>query len=234
MRFSGRVGLFAWAPAVFGATILALALPYAMTATLALPGNAARALLQDGGAVGEQAILRLEDSRRNMLAFLPTSAVYADLGYAEALRATRRDPDDPERAALLDAAMADLERGIALSPVDSYAWARLTYARMLAEGPGPRAAAAFRMSMLTGTFERGLYLIRAEYGLVLYPWLDADMRDLLLIQLRLAWRYYNADDVMRRALRVPYGPALLRQALGSSDPQAIGWFSTVWQRNFKR
>ncbi len=115
-----------------------------------------------------------------------------------------------ERTKMREAAEMAAISALAVAPGQPNVWSRLANSR---ERRGNRegAAAALRMSMLSGSFSPALMAPRIELGLRLLPALDAETRALLKRQIRLTW-VIKPDFVAELSNR-PVTGSLVREAL---------------------
>lgn len=90
-----------------------------------------------------------------------------------------------------------LKEGIALGPASPYAWARLAYAEATIGGWTPFAVDCLRMSLLTAPRETGLLWTRLRLGMLAWPHLSLDDKDLIARQIEIAW---NDDAAALAAL----------------------------------
>lgn len=211
----GRRRLVAAAALVAGLSLAALALPRAVAGFLMLPGEADVVRIHDLDPIGEAALARMAATRENALGWVSDGRLWTELALARLMSVERRsivrsDADlGPVRRALM--------RGLAVSPVNPYAWSRLAYVEYATAGAGAAVAATLPAAILTGPSERRLYLLRAELGMRLYPRLAPEDRPLVLRQIDLAWR---RDPF--RTLGAAHGAGrvdLLRRALDGAPGQ---------------
>ena len=167
-----------------GSALLLFALGALALAVLAAPRFAAQALLlpihdelgalQEGTPLAEDRLVRARDALAMARRFDPGDGrLSSDLALIELLEADKAGRGTPERQVKLEGAIADLERGLAESPANSFAWARLAGARLALEGrPGAKMLAALRMSYATGLYVDKIMPFRA--GLALSHWESLD------------------------------------------------------------
>lgn len=143
------------------------------------------------------------------------------------LRQAETVPTGDERDHLQAAAEASAVAGLAQSPGQPSAWARLARLR-LARGDHSGAAAAFRLSLLSGAVVPTVMTWRLELGLQLRPHLDPDTLALIERQIRLTW-ILQPDYVARLATR-PGEAMLVRQALDALSQQEVQHYLRLHSR----
>lgn len=185
-------------PLLMGLGLLGLGLPGLVAAVAELPGRPVLEALEAGHTPDPAALHRLADS---------------------AARAHRPKAEAAARLALDDmaGAAAALERGLAASPADPYAWTQLAYTRhRLGDAAG--AAQAVAAALAAGPWEREIAFERLAVAAPLFPHLDAPTRAAMLDQLAWTWRL----DRPRLVATVPpdaFWP-LYRRAL-AGQPEAL-------------
>jgi hypothetical protein len=187
---SGRAPVIGFAFA--GAFVLgALAGPRFAAQAVLLPYDEILEALQIGAPLSPLALSETANALR--LAHRLDSAdgrIATDLALVELDEA---DGPTPKRAALLDAAIGDLEAGLSHAPANSFAWARLAGARLAREGAGsPKMLAALRMSYVTGLYADKIMPFRAALSLGQWDGLDAQLRDLAKRELVYLWERRGA------------------------------------------
>jgi len=168
-----------------GAARFLMALGALALAMLAAPRFAAQAVLlpidreQDALQAGTPIVPERLEKMRNALALARRldphdGRLSSDLALVELLEAERAN--EPARRAKLESAVADLERGLAESPANSFAWARLAGAYLALDGkPGAKMLAALRMSYVTGLYADKIMPFRASLTLPHWESLDAGL-----------------------------------------------------------
>jgi hypothetical protein len=102
----------------------------------------------------------------------------AEAGRLELDRALDGTLPEDARQAHLRQAVEGLRAGLALSPLDPYAWADLALSLWLAGAPTAEAAQALERSLATGPAERNLLPLRVRLIGALGPHLSAEGRRL--------------------------------------------------------
>jgi hypothetical protein len=125
-------------------------------------------------------------SRQSLLAHAPSGRAKTDLGLAYLLRAGSTNERDAQRL-ILEHAVLHLRSGLAEAPARPHAWTRLALAEIALNGPSANAAAAFKLAVETGRYDRALVLARVRLGLALESYLPPTGKRLLEDQIRIAW-----------------------------------------------
>lgn len=116
-----------------------------------------------------------------------------DLALIELIEADRLLADPAQRRVKLEAAIADLERGLGESPANSFAWARLAGARRaLDDRTGPKMLAALRMSYVTGLYADKIMPFRAALTLADWDSLDPELKGFAKRELIYLWERRGA------------------------------------------
>jgi hypothetical protein len=144
-----------------------LALPRFAAQVLLLPIVEDLDALQMGAVLSGDRLTRARDALATARRLDPGDGrLSTDLALIELLDAGAAPAEKPVK---LEAAIADLERGLGESPANSFAWARLAGARYARDGrTSPKMLAALRMSYVTGLYADKIMPFRA--GLALANW----------------------------------------------------------------
>ncbi len=191
--------------------LLYLAVPTAIAAILSLPGNDILARIKKGEAVTTRELEVFLGSRKRALSWVKSAQTYTDLGLGELLLAQRSGQDDSYDQDLLTSAISNLKTGLGRAPARPYAWTRLAYAQLIADGASWEVAQALRMALDTAPYEPRLLLPRLELCLLSWPYLSRTTREATLDQVRIAWqlfpqrlielaRHTNQSNLIRSAL----------------------------------
>jgi hypothetical protein len=113
--------------------------------------------------------------------------VYTDLALAKLREMDRAGAGTEEGRALLDAAISDMQQGLALSPANSFAWARLSYALLLRDGATDAVLDALRMSYQMAGLNDKILFFRTDLSLGLWKELDKDLKDATVRQIAFYW-----------------------------------------------
>ena len=173
---------------ILGAAVLYLGLPRTIAAFALLPGNQTLRLIQKGETVEREKLEALVASRRRGLAWVDSGRMWSDLALAQLLLAEPRNHGEKSGQGLVDQALASLDPALRAAPANPHAWTRLAYADWLTRGPSRSVASALTMSILTARYEPDLMFARLELCLGAWRYFPLKDRDLVLGQVRLAWR----------------------------------------------
>ncbi len=168
--------------------LLYLAVPRTVAGFIMQPGNRVLNDIQEGGAIDEQALVALVESRRRAAEWIDSGRLWSDLAVAQFMLAETGVPSGDTDLDRIQQASDSLEVALALAPANPHAWTRRAYAELLLNGPSEAAAPALVMAMLTARYEPDLLFVRLELGLVLWPQFSVEDRELVLDQIRFAWR----------------------------------------------
>lgn len=164
MAITGRgavLGLYA-----AGALALTvLAAPRFAAQAVLLPAHEELDAIRSGTPLSEERLAAAREALALARRLDPSDGrLSTDLALIELLEADLADP--ARRAVKLEAAIGDLERGLAESPANAFAWARLAGARLALERrAGPKMLAALRMSYATGPYVDKIMPFRAALAL---------------------------------------------------------------------
>jgi len=144
-----------------GATLTISALPRLVSEFLLMPGNdtvdAIGKRQVDYSRTDLEAVL---ESRQQARRWADRGRISTDIGLAEILLA--RGTDAETQTAMFASAVGNISHGLALAPMNAYAWARLAYAEWRQTGVSQRVADYLAMSMYTGPLEINLFPIRID------------------------------------------------------------------------
>jgi hypothetical protein len=214
-------------PLAIAAFLIVLALPRLVSSVIMLPVEPIMDALQAGRPVSDEDLQRFASRSAAARRFSSAGRLATDLAAAKLAQAERLPTRaQSERRELVEDAAALLEEGLAATPANSFAWARLAYARTVLEGPGAGAVDAWRMSVLTAPAETRLTVWRTRLGVALLAQFREGDRDLLDRQIRFAWR---SDPERLAAFAKSGGPEtiqLIRIAL-LDEPGALQKFDAA-------
>lgn len=171
--------------AALGAALAILGAPRLVASLTALDAAAVLYAARDDQPVSPAALTAAAADLKSAAAWAEDGDLTADRGYL-LLAAANQTNDEDERARLLTAAEQATAAGLATAPGQPSAWARLAYLRQR-RGDGPGAAAALRLSFLSGAVAPALMESRLALATALLPHFNADGLALLERQARLFW-----------------------------------------------
>lgn len=143
------------------------------------------------------------------------------------LRAAEAAATEAERRNLLAAAGEATISALSNAPGQPSAWLRLAHIRY-GQGELAGAAAALRLSMLSGSFVPALMASRIDMGMRLLPMLDRDTIELLHRQIR-QWWVIDPEQVAKLAGR-PEAAAIVRTALAGLTDTEMARFQRLHNR----
>jgi tetratricopeptide (TPR) repeat protein len=217
---------------IFGAVSIALlawGLPRTISAFVMAPSAPVLRKLQNLQVVETEALETLVASQQRGLTWSSRGRTLTDLGLAQLLIADRLGEDAPEKRQRIEEAIAALKSGLALAPANPYAWTRLAYATFQLRGWTPEALSALRLAFATAPYDPRLLLSRLRLSFLAWPHLRREDRELVLQQVRYAWRRdpdeltqlaadFGRINVVRAALlRDPDDLAAFEERLGKLD-----------------
>lgn len=171
----------------FGAAVLILGVVRFGASMTMLPAGPILEAIQSREQVSDKALEVLISANERGLDWVNSGRVLTDLGLARLL-ARERVESKAEKKALLNAAIDDLERGLALAPANAFAWTRLALGRMLRDGATPDMIPPLRMSFLTAPYDPRLTNARLRLGLLAWPHLSRTERSQMVEQMKYSWR----------------------------------------------
>ena len=165
-----------------------LASPRVVAAIAALPVSPVIAELRAGEQIEPRHLRIAAKSQESALEWIDDGRGLGWLGLFTFLLAQDRGFDREGRA-FLDESVAAHRRGLALSPAQTYAWARLAHAELLRDGPAPRLGPLLELSIVTAPYNRALVFQRLELCFTVWRQLDDRVRARVAEQVRFAARY---------------------------------------------
>ncbi len=175
-------------PLLLAVGLLYLGAPRTIAAFVSLPGDylLERIQIRESVSVGDLKILIV--SRERALAWVEAGRVQTDLALAQMVLAKASGEDGAYDQAGLARAIESLRAGLAKAPARPYAWTRLALAELEAGGPSPKLAEPLEMALITARYTPRLLFVRLELCLIAWPYFDSDARELVIQQVRIAWR----------------------------------------------
>lgn len=172
-----------------GGSVLALAVPRTFAAFSLLMVEPVRERLERGDDVALDDLLRLHDTQDSVLSVSDgPGQLYVARSRTEFAIARAYPAGSPENASWREAAERSTERALLIAPADPYAWARLSYLRLLNGGDERAAKDALVLSLLTGLHETPLVFLRIRVAIRVWDRLSSDERAMVNDQIRWAER----------------------------------------------
>lgn len=230
LRSSRRAG-DAW-PALlalgFAAALLALGFPRLVAALYAAPAAPVLARLdRSDPAVTPVDLLRAREALAVAQAWRPEGAGAVRLARVTLSLAAREVQAGGDPAVLVGETLAAARAGLILAPAQARGWLLMAEATLAATADPGAAVAYLLESVRASPHELGLAPNRAELGLRAWPLLDADSRDAIAGQIRLAG-LRTPDILVDMAVRAG-DPAPVRAAL-ADDPDRLRRFESGYLR----
>jgi hypothetical protein len=169
-----------------GLALVALALPRTVAEVLANAGDDVPAALGRGERPSPERLSAAAARHRAALGWLDSPAIRTDLAAIELARAASPSLPPEARRAFLDAAIGDYRAGLARGPARPYSWAQLAEAAFACDGMHARLDPLVDMSLTAGRLEPPLVLRRVALGFRAGRILDAQTRQAIRGQVRVA------------------------------------------------
>ncbi len=213
---------------VSGLVLLVLSAPRLVASVLLLPGDHVLTRIQKlAGSAPKEDLMTLVRSRKAALEWLDSGRIRTDLALAQILLAEAQGTVLRPAPNLAKGAARNLEIGLAKGPANTHAWARLALVRYRIDGATREVAKLVSMSALIGLNEPRLVFPRIGLSLVLWERFDKSERELVLRQVRYAWRI---DPKRLVALARRSGqPLPIRVGLGR-DRRELTKFERMYRR----
>ncbi len=197
---------------LFAIVLIYLAVPRLAASLANLPGDRVFGRIVAREPVDADALRRLVESRTRALAWTAAPRSWTDLGLGVLLRARIEAGDDASAAReFLAHARRTVTAGLALGPINPYAWARLAFIEWHLGAPPDRIATLLKMSNLTGPVSPRLTFFRLDLAFRTWRYLADSDRRIVLRQIRSAW-YVSADRLLALA-STPLRRSIIRAAL---------------------
>jgi len=110
--------------------------------------------------------------------------IYNKLGHLQGMKVQQYALGDAQREVLIETAIQNISKGIALAPASPYPWFRFTQLELL-KGDYEKAALGLKQSYLNGIFDKRLFVPRLNAALILYRHLDQEGIDITVRQITL-------------------------------------------------
>lgn len=127
-------------------------------------------------------------SFENGLFLIDDGRTYISLGLAKLLKSEFSGNTPKESKKLVASAKIDLEKGLAIAPLNPYGWMRLAHAIMRLEGPSHLVVNALKNSIQAAFYEPQIIHTRLEYCFLNWDYFTEVDREIVYQQLLNAWK----------------------------------------------
>lgn len=172
---------------VIAITLLVLAVPHLIGLALIAPAEPVLRQIQEQKSVDLSALKEMVAAQESGLPWIADGRLRTDLGLAYLLIAEQTSRQGGNGKPDFTRAIDALRSGLARSPANPYAWARLAYAEALQNGWTTRAISALRLAIVTAPYEPRLLWSRLRMCFLAWPQLPKSDREPVLQQIRFAW-----------------------------------------------
>ncbi|MFC3052238.1 hypothetical protein [Kordiimonas pumila] len=188
---------------LLGASLLMLymAFPRFLAELMLVPGTPIVERLNSGGDVSVEDLDIAQNSREQAVSFVDHPKAYSDLATVFLARATV-EQDRALKTQYTEKAIESLEKTLSLAPLNTFAWLRLSFARLRTggdDGVRLKALEAWHMSVTTAPFEPYILLSRLHLGIVLYD--EMTEEDISLLQAQAQATYKWNRGLLRQYVR---------------------------------
>jgi len=215
-----------WWMAWLATLLLAFGVPSLVARLFHVGGDDVQVALLQGSKVTDDALMRLDASRRNTAAWFPMNVLYDDLAMV-ALERSARAKDRSIAQAYVHEAELWQRKGLFVSPADPYGWYRLAYLYYSTEGPSQRVTSAWRQSVASAPYEPRLLVPRLQMAMSLESILDADVRESFPRLIRDAWR--EDPEALTKAAHEGTFISSVESAL-RRDPDDLNMFHKILEK----
>lgn len=151
--------------------------------------------LGTGAREAGNGLMVLVEQQRELAALFPNGRMWCELGLSELILAGKLGYFSAKGKDMLTAASGHIEKGLALSPVNSMAWARLAYISILLKGPNEEAGKALAMSVSTAPYQYPLVYYRLPYAMMLWQYYNEEEKEVFYRQIRIGWQWAPKEIV---------------------------------------
>ncbi|MEQ5776010.1 hypothetical protein J4E05_10800 [Thalassospira sp. NFXS8] len=224
MRFISKRRIPAIIGLLAGTGLLVLAIPHTM-ASMLLALSTQRYQYINNPDTSDETINQLYDTTMDAIGWVATSDAWTRIGYIEMARARRATTDQIKKDHYLAARNA-FAAALALSPMNTFTWARLAYTQLLTGGARDGSAVeSLRMSLLTGPYERNLAIKQISYAIELWDQLSQSEQH--EIDEKIRWiDTLEHQDLIKLAKKNPTTIRITVGAMATTEPQQFSKFIT--------
>ncbi|VAX20092.1 hypothetical protein MNBD_NITROSPINAE04-2434 [hydrothermal vent metagenome] len=214
---------------IIGIILLVFAVPRVIATAIMLPGEPVRNAIQSNKTVSTEDLDILVSTRKDALKWISSGRTWTDLGLAQSWKAYYIGYETVAGKALLSEAVDSMRHGLSYSPANSFAWARLGYDYIKQSGsPSENAMKAYRMSLLTASYEPRLLFDRLIF--CFYMWDDFSKEDRYLINQQIGFAAGKRPwKLAKIAYKDKNANAIIRSAL-DSDSEEYKKFAKIYKR----
>lgn len=202
--------------AFVGVVVVYLGVPRLITAFIGLPTQQVLWPIRAGEPVAQEDLEALAASERRVLAWTKTGEAWRNLAHAQLLLAApdRRIEGLDQEA--ISRALESFTASLSIAPANPGAWTRLAFTEVLEKGLSPSVASHLIMSIRLARYEPDLSFSRLRLCLAAWTHFAPQDRELILEQIRLAWRQ-SPDRVVELATELQRTD-VIRTALAQNPP----------------
>jgi hypothetical protein len=186
---------------VLAVALLYFAVPRTFAGWTLMNAELRLAELRRGHALKPAAINGTVEAYDQAAGWIDDGEVRLNLAYAQLVQRRIVAKSNEAQAKVFAPIEANLKAGLARSPVEADSWRWLAVIRLAINKDRKGALAATRLSAFTGPYVQ--YLIVPRIGLALQLWdiYPADEREFVYQQIRYAWNWLPATDILAMAAK---------------------------------
>jgi len=203
--------------------LLYIGVPRFLAELMLVPGTPIIERLNRGEIVSEKELDVAQESREQAVSFVDHPKAYSELGTVFLTRA-QTVTDSESKKEFASQAIIHLEKTLSLAPLNTFAWLRLSSARLLLGGKENRGKAleAWRNSVATASFEPFVLIPRLHTGIILHDIMTDEDKATLREQADLTYNWNRGQfrSYARKHQLVEWGAFLL-----SEYPEKAEWIA---------
>lgn len=174
---------------LFGVVLLlTISVPRFVSSVLKIDGNQILTKKQLRHEIPMDSYDSMISSFENGLFLIDDGGTYINLGLAKMLKSEVAENTPIESKNLIASAKSDLEKGLAIAPLNPYGWIRLAHTIMLLEGPSRLVVNALKASIQAAYYEPQIMHSRLEYCFLNWDYFSEEDREIVYQQLLNAWK----------------------------------------------
>jgi len=204
--------------------LLYIGVPRFLAELMLVPGTPIIESLNRGEIVSEKDLDIAQESREQAVSFVDHPEAYSELGTVFLTRA-QTETDSESKKEFASQAVIYLEKTLSLAPLNTFAWLRLSSARLLLGGKENRSKAleAWRNSVATARFEPFVLISRLHTGIILHDIMTDEDKVILREQADLIYNWSRGQfrSYARKHQLVEWGAFLL-----SEYPEKAEWIAS--------